>query len=103
MRRRRGELGSSVPPCALVCETPQPTARAAREPSRALGCYHRARPMARPPLERLCQSLQQSADDERRRLARTLHDAAAQTLSAAAMSLSLVELEAAALSPAGRR
>jgi glucose-6-phosphate-specific signal transduction histidine kinase len=54
-------------------------------------------------LARLCDSLQRAADDERQRTSRVLHDAAGQTLAAAAMSLSLVELEAAALSPDGRR
>jgi signal transduction histidine kinase len=54
-------------------------------------------------LARLCDSLQRAADDERQRAARALQDAAGQTLAAAAMSLSLVELEAAALSPGARR
>jgi signal transduction histidine kinase len=64
-----------------------------------------ARPAARAgaSLVRLCESLQRTADDERRRTARVLHDTAVQTMSAAAMSLSLVEAQADALTPEGRR
>jgi signal transduction histidine kinase len=51
---------------------------------------------------RLCQELQRAADADRQRLARALHDSASQTLSAAAMSLSVVERET-ALSPRARR
>jgi signal transduction histidine kinase len=54
-------------------------------------------------LEDLCQRLQRDADEERHRIARSLHDSSSQTLSAAAMSLSLVHAEAARLSPAGQR
>jgi signal transduction histidine kinase len=54
-------------------------------------------------LARLCQHLQRTADADRRRLARTLHDSASQTLSAAAMSLSLVEGDSPRLSVQGRR
>jgi hypothetical protein len=53
-------------------------------------------------LAQLCQGLQRAADADRRRLARTLHDSASQTLSAAAMSLSLLEGEG-GLSAAGKR
>jgi signal transduction histidine kinase len=51
---------------------------------------------------RLCQELQRAADADRQRLARALHDSASQTLSAAAMSLSVVERET-TLSPRARR
>jgi signal transduction histidine kinase len=48
-------------------------------------------------------SLQRAADEERRRLARTLHDSALQTLTAASMNFSLVERESGALSAQGRQ
>jgi signal transduction histidine kinase len=51
-------------------------------------------------LERLCEGLQRSADEERRRLARQLHDSASQTLAAASMRLSLLESEAGLSAPA---
>jgi signal transduction histidine kinase len=54
-------------------------------------------------LEELCQRLQRDADEERHRIARSLHDSSSQTLSAAAMSLSLVHAEAARLSETGQR
>jgi signal transduction histidine kinase len=47
---------------------------------------------------RLRAGFQHDIDEERRRLARSLHDSALQTLTAAAMNLSLVEREAGALS-----
>jgi signal transduction histidine kinase len=50
----------------------------------------------------LCSWLQQSADQERRRLGRLLHDSAAQTLAAASMNLTLVERNAAPLGSAAR-
>jgi len=53
-------------------------------------------------LAQLCQGLQSAADADRRRLARTLHDSASQTLSAAVMSLSLLEGEG-GLSATGKR
>jgi signal transduction histidine kinase len=53
-------------------------------------------------LARLCEALQGAADRERHQLARALHDSAAQSASAASMGLSLVEGEAAALSPSAR-
>jgi two-component system, NarL family, sensor kinase len=44
-------------------------------------------------LERLCRQLQRAADEQRRQLARQLHDSTSQTLSAASMRLSLLEQE----------
>jgi len=54
-------------------------------------------------LARLRAGFQRAVDEERRKLARTLHDSALQTLTAATMNLSLIEREAAALSPQGRQ
>jgi signal transduction histidine kinase len=54
-------------------------------------------------LTRLCEGLQRAADEQRRRLARRLHDSASQTLAAAAMNLTLVEREGDRLSPAARQ
>jgi signal transduction histidine kinase len=51
----------------------------------------------------LCDGLQRATDEERRRLARRLHDSASQTLAAAAMNLTLVEREGSILSPAARQ
>jgi signal transduction histidine kinase len=53
-------------------------------------------------LAQLCASLQRASDEERRQLARLLHDSVAQTLAAAAMNLTLVERSAADLGTAGR-
>jgi signal transduction histidine kinase len=52
---------------------------------------------------RLRAGFQHDIDEERRRLARSLHDSALQTLTAAAMNLSLVEREAAPLSTQARQ
>ena len=46
--------------------------------------------------------VQGAADEQRRQLARRLHDSAQQTLSAASMSLALLERQAGAFSPAAR-
>ena len=54
-------------------------------------------------LARLRAGFQRAVDEERRKLARTLHDSALQTLTAATMNLSLIEREAAGLSPQGRQ
>jgi signal transduction histidine kinase len=54
-------------------------------------------------LARLRAGFQRAVDEERRKLARTLHDSALQTLTAAAMNLSLAEREAQGLSPHGRQ
>jgi hypothetical protein len=54
-------------------------------------------------LARLRAGFQRAVDEERRKLARTLHDSALQTLTAATMNLSLIEREVAALSPQGRQ
>jgi signal transduction histidine kinase len=54
-------------------------------------------------LARLRAGFQRAVDEERRKLARTLHDSALQTLTAATMNLSLIERESAALSPQGRQ
>ena len=54
-------------------------------------------------LARVRAGVQHAVDEERRRLASSLHDSAMQTLTAATMNLSLAEREAAALSPAGRQ
>jgi signal transduction histidine kinase len=53
-------------------------------------------------LTQLCEELRRSADEERRRLARALHESASQVLAAAAMSLSIVEQDARGLTPRGR-
>jgi signal transduction histidine kinase len=45
-------------------------------------------------LAQLCTQLQRSADEERRRLSRLLHDSAAQALAAASMNLTLLERQA---------
>ncbi|HEY0710686.1 MAG TPA: histidine kinase [Polyangia bacterium] len=47
-----------------------------------------------PPSTSQCQELQEAHDEERRRLARALHDDAQQTLAAASMSLSMLERQA---------
>jgi signal transduction histidine kinase len=52
---------------------------------------------------RLRAGFQHDIDEERRRLARSLHDSALQTLTAAAMNLSLVEREAGPLSTQARQ
>jgi signal transduction histidine kinase len=54
-------------------------------------------------LARLRAGFQRAADEERRRLARSLHDSALQTLTAASMNLALAEREAATMSPQGRQ
>jgi signal transduction histidine kinase len=54
-------------------------------------------------LARLRAGFQRAVDEERRKLARSLHDSALQTLTAAAMNLSLAERESAGLSPQGRQ
>jgi signal transduction histidine kinase len=54
-------------------------------------------------LARLRAGFQRAVDEERRRLARALHDSALQTLTAAAMNLSLAEREAGGLSPQARQ
>jgi signal transduction histidine kinase len=54
-------------------------------------------------LSGLCEGLQRAADEERQRLGRRLHDSASQTLAAASMNITLVEREAAALTPAARQ
>jgi signal transduction histidine kinase len=54
-------------------------------------------------LARLRAGFQRTVDEERRKLARTLHDSALQTLTAAAMNLSLIDRESNALSPQGRQ
>jgi signal transduction histidine kinase len=54
-------------------------------------------------LARLRAGFQRAVDEERRRLARALHDSALQTLTAAAMNLSLAEKESAAMSEQGRQ
>ena len=54
-------------------------------------------------LARLRAGFQRAVDEERRKVARALHDSALQTLTAAAMNLSLAERESAALSPQGRQ
>jgi two-component system, NarL family, sensor kinase len=53
-------------------------------------------------LAQLCASLQRASDEERRQLARLLHDSVAQTLAAASMNLTLVERSAADLGAAGQ-
>ena len=64
---------------------------------------------ARPPrgrsvlLGRLCRELQRATDEERGRLARSLHDSAAQTLAAASINLALIEGETGPLSARARR
>jgi signal transduction histidine kinase len=54
-------------------------------------------------LARLRAGFQRAVDEERRRLARALHDSALQTLTAAAMNLSLAERESSAMSPQARQ
>jgi signal transduction histidine kinase len=54
-------------------------------------------------LARLRAGFQREVDEERRRLARSLHDSALQTLTAAAMNLSLAERESSSLSLEARR
>jgi signal transduction histidine kinase len=54
-------------------------------------------------MARLRAGFQHDIDEERRRLARSLHDSALQTLTAAAMNLSLVEREVAPLSAQARQ
>jgi signal transduction histidine kinase len=54
-------------------------------------------------LARLCSHLQESADAEKRRLARALHDSPAQTVSAALLTLFLLEREKSSLSPSAQR
>jgi signal transduction histidine kinase len=54
-------------------------------------------------LARVRAGFQRAIDEERRKLARSLHDSALQTLTAAAMNLSLAEREAASLSAQGRQ
>jgi signal transduction histidine kinase len=54
-------------------------------------------------LARLRAGFQRAMDEERRKLARTLHDSTLQTLTAAAMNLSLIEREGGGLSAQGRQ
>jgi signal transduction histidine kinase len=54
-------------------------------------------------LARLRAGFQRAVDEERRRLARALHDSALQTLTAAAMNLSLAERESGGMSPQARQ
>jgi signal transduction histidine kinase len=54
-------------------------------------------------LARLRAGFQRAVDEERRRLARALHDSALQTLTAAAMNLSLAERESGAMSEQARQ
>jgi signal transduction histidine kinase len=72
-------------------------------PARAPAAGGRPSGPGRRSLAELCRLLQQGSDEERARLARSLHDSAAQTLAAAAMNLSLLEGEAPALSPPAAR
>ena len=51
----------------------------------------------------LCDWLVHDRDEQRRKLARRIHDSAGQTLAASAMNLALVERERAALTPAARQ
>jgi two-component system, NarL family, sensor kinase len=53
-------------------------------------------------LAQLCASLQRASDEERRQLARLLHDSVTQTLAAASMNLTLVERSASDLGAAGQ-
>jgi signal transduction histidine kinase len=62
----------------------------------------RSRPRPRDPLLRLYADVQGAADEQRRQLARRLHDTAQQNLAAASMSLALLERHAAGFSPAAR-
>ncbi|HXU83919.1 MAG TPA: histidine kinase [Polyangia bacterium] len=54
-------------------------------------------------LARLRAGFQRAVDEERRRLARALHDSALQTLTAASMNLSLAERESAGMSEQARQ
>jgi signal transduction histidine kinase len=66
----------------------------------------RVRPAAQrrspPELLRVYGDLRRKADDQRRVIARRLHDSAQQTLAAASMSLALLDRQAGALGPAAR-
>ncbi len=53
-------------------------------------------------MARLCAELQRAGDEERRRLARLLHDSTAQTMAAVSMNLTLVERSATGLTAAAR-